>query len=70
MANLSYFSEAKSSVIKAHGGAVRTVAFSYDGQCLLTGSDDKTIKVLYIYFVHVGALSERRLHSLCIKTNY
>ncbi|KAG0615652.1 hypothetical protein M758_5G058100 [Ceratodon purpureus] len=37
--------EAKSSVIKAHGGAVRTVAFSCDGRCLLTGSDDKTIKV-------------------------
>uniref|UniRef100_A0A7I4B151 Uncharacterized protein n=1 Tax=Physcomitrium patens TaxID=3218 RepID=A0A7I4B151_PHYPA len=37
--------EAKSSVIKAHGGAVRTVAFSHDGQCLLSGSDDKTIKI-------------------------
>lgn len=37
--------EAKSSVIKAHGGAIRTVAFSCDGRRLLTGSDDKTIKV-------------------------
>ena len=44
-----FFREAKSSVIKAHGGAVRTVAFSNDGRCLLTGSDDKTIKVLLTY---------------------
>jgi WD40 repeat protein len=43
--------EAKSSVIKAHGGAVRTVAFSSDGQYLLSGSDDKTIKVLHLLFL-------------------
>jgi centriolar protein POC1 len=44
--------EAKSTVIKAHGGAVRTIGFSHDGQFLLTGSDDKTIKVhlLFILF--------------------
>jgi WD40 repeat protein len=49
MFNFCSFREAKSSVIKAHGGAIRTVAFSCDGRRLLTGSDDKTIKVLLTY---------------------
>eukprot|EP00959_Pyramimonas_sp_CCMP1952_P099625 2082758-Pyramimonas_sp.AAC.3 len=38
-------SEGKSSVIKAHNGTIRTVAFSRDGRKLITGSDDKTVKV-------------------------
>ncbi|KAH8959233.1 hypothetical protein BDL97_06G068700 [Sphagnum fallax] len=41
--------EAKSTVIKAHGGAVRTIGFSHDGQFLLTGSDDKTIKIWLVH---------------------
>jgi centriolar protein POC1 len=32
-------------VLKGHTGAVRSVDFSYDGRHLLTGSDDKTVKV-------------------------
>ena len=38
-------SEGRSAVLKAHTGAVRSVAFSADGQALITGSDDKTAKV-------------------------
>ena len=32
-------------MMKGHGGAVRSVDFSWDGTRLLTSSDDKTIKL-------------------------
>lgn len=35
----------ESKVIKAHTAAVRSVAFSHDGQRLVTASDDKSVKV-------------------------
>ena len=38
-------SKGESTVFKAHTGSVRSVDFSADGQSLLTGSDDKTMKV-------------------------
>jgi centriolar protein POC1 len=38
-------SEGKSTVLKAHTGTVRCVNFSADGRLLLTGADDKTVKV-------------------------
>lgn len=38
-------SKGRSSVIKAHTGGVRCVAFSPDSTTLLTASDDKTIKM-------------------------
>ena len=41
------YREGKSSIIKAHNGTIRTVAFSRDGRKLITGSDDKTVKVIY-----------------------
>ncbi len=37
--------EGKSTILKAHTGTVRCVNFSSDGRMLLTGSDDKTVKV-------------------------
>ena len=37
--------EGKSTVLKAHTGTVRCVAFSSDGRLLLSCSDDKTVKV-------------------------
>ena len=37
--------EGKSTVLKAHTGTVRCVNFSNDGRMLLTGADDKTVKV-------------------------
>ncbi len=42
---LNYSSKSRSSVIKAHTGGVRRVAFSADSCSLLSASDDKTIKV-------------------------
>jgi WD40 repeat protein len=41
-----FLSEGKSTVLKAHTGTVRCVNFSSDGRMLLTGADDKTVKVL------------------------
>jgi WD40 repeat protein len=41
-------------VLKAHTGAVRSVAFSADGQALITASDDKTAKVLVWGFAGFG----------------
>ena len=35
----------ESTVFKAHTATVRSVDFTYDGQTLITASDDKTIKV-------------------------
>jgi centriolar protein POC1 len=43
--NLNCSSKSRSSVIKAHTGGVRRVAFSADSCSLLSASDDKTIKV-------------------------
>jgi centriolar protein POC1 len=37
--------EGNSVTIKAHNAPVRSVNYSYDGQLLLTGSDDKTLHV-------------------------
>lgn len=42
---MSLCREGKSTVLKAHTGTVRCVAFSSDGRMLLSGSDDKTVKV-------------------------
>jgi centriolar protein POC1 len=41
----SLCSEGRSTVLKAHTGAVRSVSFSADGRMLATASDDKTVKV-------------------------
>jgi centriolar protein POC1 len=38
--------EGRSTVLKAHTGTVRCVRFSQDGRMLITGSDDKTAKVI------------------------
>lgn len=38
-------SKGESTVFKAHTGSVRSIDFSSDGQSLLTGSDDKSMKV-------------------------
>lgn len=40
-------------MLKAHTGTVRCVNFSADGRLLLTGADDKTVKVRFSY--HWGA---------------
>jgi WD40 repeat protein len=37
--------EGHSKVIKSHSAPVKSVAFSTDGSLLLSGSDDKTLKV-------------------------
>jgi len=37
--------EGHSQVIKSHSAPVKSVAFSTDGALLLSGSDDKTLKV-------------------------
>ena len=37
--------EGQSTVIKSFSGPVKSVNFSTDGQYLLAGSDDKTLKV-------------------------
>jgi hypothetical protein len=37
-------SEGRSTILKAHTGTVRSVAFSQDGSSLITASDDKTAK--------------------------
>lgn len=39
-------SRTESVVLKGHTGAVRSVDFSYNAAKLLTGSDDKTLKVI------------------------
>jgi WD40 repeat protein len=40
----------ESVVLKGHVGAVRSVDFSHDSRHLLTGSDDKTVKVIQLLF--------------------
>ena len=45
---LFIFSKGESTVYTAHSAAVRSVDFSSDGQYLLTSSDDKTIKVIFL----------------------
>ena len=40
-----FLRKGQSTVLKAHGGTVRSVSFSSDGASLLTASDDKTMKV-------------------------
>lgn len=37
--------EGNSFTIKAHNAPIRSVDYSYDGQLILTSSDDKTLKV-------------------------
>lgn len=39
----------ESKVFKAHTAAVRSVAFSHDGQRLVTASDDKSVKVWSVH---------------------
>lgn len=39
----------ESTVFKAHTAAVRSVAFSHDGQRLVTASDDKSVKVWSVH---------------------
>ena len=50
-------SEGRSAVLKAHTGAVRSVAFSADGQALITASDDKTAKVCLIFVLQIKLFS-------------
>jgi centriolar protein POC1 len=40
--------EGHSQVIKSHSAPVKSVAFSTDGALLLSGSDDKTLKVFQV----------------------
>lgn len=41
----------ESTVFKAHTATVRSVDFTYDGQTLITASDDKTIKVYLLLLI-------------------
>jgi len=59
-------SEGNSITIKAHNAPVRSVNYSYDGQLLLTGSDDKT---LHVYKVeNQKLLFELKGHLNWVKT--
>lgn len=44
-----YCRKGESTVFKAHTAAVRSVAFSHDGQRLVTASDDKSVKVWSVH---------------------
>lgn len=40
-----------STVIKSHGACVKSVAFSYDSRFIVSGSDDKSVKIFNVdYF--------------------
>ena len=41
-------SEGNSFTIKAHNAPIRSVNYSFDGQLILTASDDKSVKVYRI----------------------
>jgi centriolar protein POC1 len=40
--------EGHSQVIKSHSAPVRSLSFSFNGQLLLSGSDDKQLKVFQV----------------------
>lgn len=48
--NFFFYRKGESTVFKAHTATVRSVDFTYDGQTLITASDDKTIKVQGFFY--------------------
>ena len=44
-----FFSNGTSKLIKCHNDKVNSVNFSHDSNCIVTGSNDKKIKIFSIY---------------------